>query len=203
MTPSATRRGNAFLIAAAVLPLLVVGFFLLATAIPRWTVPPPAHDLVFVVDEPSRSAPALYVFTFGVRDGRVVATITWPNERNYAPDTTMYVYDHATGDVRAIAVVDADGATPVPEAPGTSVTFVVADLASRPAVAGPTAPDGYTFEPGGRSRGGIMGEIFGMGSSRNRASIGKDSRVLPLDVPAAFPGAVRAVGWLVSESQDD
>src|SRR6478735_3199762 len=39
-------RDNAFLVAAGLLPVLVVGFFLLATAIPRWTVPPPAYDLI-------------------------------------------------------------------------------------------------------------------------------------------------------------
>ncbi len=44
-------RDNAFLIAAVALPLVVVGFFLLFTAIPRWTVPPPQHDLLFSTTE--------------------------------------------------------------------------------------------------------------------------------------------------------
>ena len=39
-------RDNAFLIAAAALPVLVVALFLLSTAIPRWTVPPPAYDVL-------------------------------------------------------------------------------------------------------------------------------------------------------------
>src|SRR6188474_2962219 len=39
-------RQNAFLVAAVALPLVVIIFFLLAAAIPRWTVAPPAFDLV-------------------------------------------------------------------------------------------------------------------------------------------------------------
>jgi len=39
-------RENAFLLAAVLLPLVVIGFFLVATAIPRWVVPAPAYDLL-------------------------------------------------------------------------------------------------------------------------------------------------------------
>ena len=44
------RRSSAFLIAAVALPILVVGVFLVASAVPRWTVAPPAYDLLFRAD---------------------------------------------------------------------------------------------------------------------------------------------------------
>lgn len=203
MSAAATHRGTAFLIAAAALPLVVVAFFLVATAVPRWTVAPPAHDLVFVVDGPGRMQSQAYLFAFDVRAGQVVATITWPTQQTYAPETMLYVRDAGTGAVRNLAVVDADGATPTPAAAGESVSFVVADLAARRAVAGPIAPDGYTFDAGGRRGGGLIGEIFGFRGSGRRAVIVKDSRVVPIDPPAGSPGAVRAVGWLVNDDGSD
>ena len=38
-------RDNAFMVAAIALPVLVAGLFILASAVPRWTVPPPSYDL--------------------------------------------------------------------------------------------------------------------------------------------------------------
>jgi hypothetical protein len=52
---SDTRKGflrdNIFLVAAVSLPLIVVVFFLVSTAIPRWLVPPPAYDLLISAND--------------------------------------------------------------------------------------------------------------------------------------------------------
>jgi hypothetical protein len=68
-------RNNAFLAAAVALPVLVVGFFLLATAIPRWTVPPPTYDLVFRVGKPYDQPRPQVSVEFKVEDGRLQAIV--------------------------------------------------------------------------------------------------------------------------------
>src|SRR4026207_414357 len=67
-------RRNAFLVAAVALPLVVVIFFLLAAAIPRWTVAPPDFDLVLRGTSYEQPAPRVSL-EFDVRDGRVQATV--------------------------------------------------------------------------------------------------------------------------------
>jgi hypothetical protein len=75
-------RDNAFLVAAVLLPVVVVGFFLLSTAIPRWTVPPPAYDLLLRSQKPYDSGRPRIAIEFEVRDGRVRSA------RTAAPDAT-------------------------------------------------------------------------------------------------------------------
>jgi hypothetical protein len=82
--PSRFLRDNAFIVAAVTLPVLVGAFFVIASAIPRWTVPGPAYDLVMRVGRPYDSVPAKVVVDFRVRDGRVEAIVrSVPKEQGY------------------------------------------------------------------------------------------------------------------------
>src|SRR5215813_11728655 len=73
--PRGFFRHNAFLVAAVALPVIVVAFFLLATAIPRWTVPPPAYDLVLRVGKSYEQPRPQVAVEFKVDDGRIVAFV--------------------------------------------------------------------------------------------------------------------------------
>src|SRR5688572_30393210 len=86
MTPGSGRflRDNAFLVAAVSLPLVVIAFFLLAAAIPRWRVPPPAYDLLIrAADDYNPAANRRVVVDFEVRGGKVVATARPISETHY------------------------------------------------------------------------------------------------------------------------
>ena len=199
---SGRGRGQAFLIAAAALPLLVVAFFLVATAIPRWTVPPPAHDFVFSVDEPGDSRTPAETYTFAVRGEQVVASVTRLAPNTYAPRTRLMLFDHESGAVREVGVVAPAGVVPEPSPGGGTITgtFVVEELSGRRAIAAPVSPDGYRFETGQRGGGGIIGELFGMRSGSRRLSLVRDGRVVALDAPSpVYAGSARAVAWLTGE----
>ena len=75
MSPGATRllRDNVFLVAAVCLPILVVGFFLLSSSIPRWRVPAPAYDLLIRAGEYDQTTQRVSL-DLDVRDGVVQAT---------------------------------------------------------------------------------------------------------------------------------
>ena len=198
----APARGNAFLVAAIALPVVVVAFFLVATAVPRWTVDPPAYDLLLAVDQPSSYMQRSSTTTFEVRDGQVVAIRTPVDEQLYLPVSTLVVIDHATQTLRELAVVPAAGEASSPdEAPAS---FVVADLAGRAVVAGDTAPDGYRFEARPNRGPGLIGEVFGMSRGGSRFAIVKDGRVVPVDAAGRYVNP-RVVGWLTDEGsrQDD
>jgi len=55
--PAERPYPSAFLIATVALPLLVVAVFLVASAVPRWTVAPPEYDLLLRADSGYNPAP--------------------------------------------------------------------------------------------------------------------------------------------------
>src|SRR5688572_659738 len=90
------RRENAFLIAAIGLPVVVVALFLVASAVPRWTVPPPGYDLVLRSDGGYTPAAQHVVTTIRVREGRVVAEFQPAAPNSYPQKPTLYLFDHLT-----------------------------------------------------------------------------------------------------------
>ena len=82
---------------------MVVIFFLLAAAIPRWTVPPPAYDVILrgnTYEQPTQRVS----IEFLVRDGRVQATIRPVQASMYPTRSTLFRFDHRTMKVTRIAV---------------------------------------------------------------------------------------------------
>jgi hypothetical protein len=186
-------RENAFLVAAVLLPLLVVVLFLAATAVPRWFVAPPAYDLLFRMpgsyDGRARAPLAVEI---AVREGRAEATVRRVIDPAASPGPRLFLFDHKTLTARELSIdlpAVAEGDAPV--------TVPIRELAGRRIVAGPKAPDGYGFETGQRRGAGIVGELFGM-SRYSRLSLVKNGRTVPILLPSnEYWYGVTAVGWVV------
>lgn len=196
-------RGNIVLVAAFVLPAIVAILFILATAIPKWTVPPPEHDLVLRVEQPYASPPPDVTVEFAVRDGKVEAIVR-PVVRPDSPAIggpytqrwALLLFDHAAMRVREIPV---DVPRSLPQ--GETRTVAIEALAGRYVTAGDTAPDGYRVASvSGYGGGGIVGELFGMNRRyRPGVSIGKEGRTIALELPASYRdvyGAIVPLGWV-------
>jgi len=190
-------RDNAFLVAAVSLPVVVIGFFLLATTVPRWFVAPPAYDLVLRAGEPYGQAAPGVAIEFAVRDERIEATFRAIDATRYSQRTALLVVDHATMNTREIVI------EPPPDAREADLprTMVVEALAGRRVLAQAAAPDGYTFDYGTGRGPGLVGELFGMRGSGPRARLVKDGRVVAIDLPSSYRFDVRLVGWLAEEGQ--
>jgi hypothetical protein len=199
-------RDNAFLVAAVCLPVAVAGLFMLASAIPRSTVPPPAYDLVFKVAQPygvrSSSGPTV---DFIVRDGHVEARIEPPPPSgSYDQTWTLLLFDHVTQTVREIPF-EVPRATPADGTfPATATTLTVEALTEKRLMTQSRAPDGYELQNRMTVNRGLVGELFGMSSSRYRApALVNDGRTVELDLPARFTDFYRppvyALGWLADE----
>jgi hypothetical protein len=196
-TSGSFLRDNAFLVAAVSLPLVVIGFFLLATTVPRWFVDPPAYDLVLRAGGSYDQAAPRVAVELAVRDARIEATFRAAAANTYPQRIALFVVDHETMNAREIFV------EPPPDLveDGPARTVVVEALADRRVLAQAASPDGYTFETG-RGRGpGLVGELFGMRRSGQRTTLVKDGRVMAIDLPASYRFNAAVVGWIAEEGQ--
>jgi hypothetical protein len=186
-------RGNAFLIAAVTLPILVVGFFLLATALPRWTVPPPRYDLLLGARQHHPSTPRVSV-EFTIRDGAVYAVVRPVAPNTYPERATLWLFGHETLTLSEIPVD-----VPEPLAGGESaVTVPVKALTGRRVLAQTRAPDGYELQSRSKSSPGVIGELFGMRRYGEALAIANRGRVVPVFVPERYEYRVpEFVGWIV------
>jgi hypothetical protein len=195
-------RDNAFIVAAVALPVGVAALFLIATVIPRWTVPAPAYDLVLRASRPYDATRTGVVVEFAVRGGRVEATVRPPTPPNvYAEPSALLLFDHETMSVREIPL----------ELPATMAegepprTIVVEELSNRRVSPQAAAPDGYALETRTRGRPGLVGELFGMGGYQQTAALVNRGRVVELDLPSPYRNPyqppVYHVGWVLQEGQ--
>jgi hypothetical protein len=201
-------RENFVLVAAFALPGAVAALFLVAMAIPRWTVPLPQHDLVLSVQRWDQSQSEVFV-TFVVRDGRLEADlrpVTKPDNpalgMTYPPKWALLLFDHEAMEVRELPL---DLPNSLPE--GETRTVPIDALAGRRIVPGGDAPDGYSVSSlnTGSSGGGIVGEIFGMDRRYRRGvAVSKSGRTVELDLPAPHRetyGTIQAIGWIADGGQ--
>jgi len=190
--PDGRSSDNLFLIAAVALPAIVVSLFLVASAIPRWTVPPPRYDLLVRSDVASTPAAQQVVTTLRVRDGEVVAELQPAAPNTYPQRPVLLLFDHRT---QTTSEVPLD----VPSAldPGETLRVVpVAALAGRRVVATTLSPDGYAFDMSHRHGPGLMGELFGAHRYDSNAAIAKDGRVIRIVTAQPYAYSVQPVAWL-------
>ncbi|MGH9253835.1 MAG: hypothetical protein ACRD3C_04615 [Vicinamibacterales bacterium] len=193
-------RDNAFIVAAVALPVAVAAFFVIATVIPRWTVPAPAYDLVLRANRPYDATRTAVMVEFTVRDGRVEATVRAPTPPNvFVEPRALLLFDHETMSVREIPVElptrMAEG-----EPPRTIVVEALSDRRVSPQVA---APDGYALQVRRGGNPGLVGDLFGMGSYQQTAVLVKGGRVVEIDLPAPYrdpyQSPVYHIGWVLEE----
>ena len=196
-------RENAVLVAAFVLPAIVAALFMLATAIPKWTVPLPQHDLLLRVERYESPPPDISV-EFAVREGQieaVVRPVVKPESPNvavvYPARWTLLLFDHSTLQIREVPV-----AIPRDIPPGESRTVAVDALAGRRIIQGDEAPDGYKVVSlnTGSGGGGIVNDLFGMNHRFRRGmAIGRGGRTIDLDLPVPYRdsyGTIVTIGWM-------
>lgn len=187
-------RENAFLVAAVLLPVLVVAFFLLATAIPRWTVPPPAYDLLVKGYKPYSGDFRLKVsYDLDVRDGRLQLTVRPLATEQYQNKPVLFLVDHRTLDARQIPLTLRE--TP-PDAPETSL---IDPVPGRVLLDGTKAPDGYTLEPRPYHSTGLLGDLFGMHSYDAGMVMRNRGRVVPVALPAPYDSPAYFVAWVSNQ----
>lgn len=189
-------RDNLFLVAAVLLPVIVVGLFLAASAVPRWLVAPPAYDLLLRAVGPYDRTRSMSV-DFTVRDGRLEATVRALPANSYSESPRLFLFDHRTLNVREIPLNLPTTLTEKEPA----VTVPVGAIADRRVVADVKAPDGYEFQSRRNESPGLIGDLFGMRRYGENPSVVNRGRVVPISLPLEQHsyGGVSFVGWIVNE----
>ena len=192
-------RDNIFLIAAVLLPLAVVAFFLAASLVPARTVPPPAYDLVIKASGPYNRPPHLMV-DYLVQGGRVVAHVRRVPPNGFSQHATLFLFQHDTGLLTEIK-------TDLPSELASeeeSRDIPVEALAGRRIVTSEVSPDGYRLEMRPRRAPGIIGELFGMRRHDDGVSLVNGRHVIRLTPPAPhrYIAPISALGWIVPEGGD-
>ena len=198
------------LVAAFALPGAVAALFLVAMAIPRWTVPLPQHDLVMSIERWD-STPADVFVTFVVRDGRLEADlrpVIKPDNPavglTYPPKYALLLFDHQAMEVRELPLT-----LPQSLAEGETRTVPVEALAGRRIVPGGDAPDGYKVSSlnTGSSGGGIVGEVFGMNRRYRRGvAVAKNGRTVDLELPGPHRDSyneIHTIGWIADDGRPE
>ena len=202
-------RDNLVFVAAFALPGAVAVLFLLATAIPKWTVPLPQHDLVLRIENYAQP-PTAVIVEIAARDGRleaIVRPVPKPADPAvgvlpYGRRSALLLFDHDAMQIREIPL---DLPKSVPE--GETRTVVIEALAGRRVLSDQTAPDGYKVASlnTGSSGGGIVGELFGMNRRYRRGvALAKDGRTIELELPSPHRDsyeAITTIGWIADDSR--
>lgn len=188
-------RDNAFLGAAVALPVLVIGVFLLLTAIPKWSVPPPRHDLLLYTSDYDRSSPGVIVDLF-VRDGTLQARFTQSPKDYYPPRVRLWRFDHSTLGAREVPIDVPSSITN--SDPGTPI--VVDALRGQRIVTDTKAPDGYEVRTPDHGSPGVIGDLFGMRRYDRSLAIVNRGRVVPIEIPTVNRYSTPVfLGWLIEE----
>ena len=190
-------KKNFLLMVGAVLPLVVIAFFILATRIPGTLTEQPQYSFLFTV---SSYPPGLdRVVRVSVREGQLVAE---SRERTtdsvYRENVRLYYFDAAEQDVREIPLEPPliDTAKP-----GVWQAFQISELANVRLDSSLTSPDGYHFDNSYRSSSGFIPELFIGNSYRHRLVLRKKGaivKVIPND-NAFSPYNSRFIGWIRKE----
>ena len=194
-SPDGRLGGNAFLVGAVSLPLVVVGFFLLSTVIPRWTVPPPRYDVLLHTRSWEQSGPRVTV-DFTVEEGRLMATVRPLAANTISSRSTLWLFDRATMSVREVPVE-----LPEQLAEGEAARALrIEALAGRRVLAQAEAPDGYEVRTRSTSSPGLIGDVFGMRRNDRTVTVAHRGRVVRIEVPSRQRQAdPEFLGWVIDE----
>lgn len=184
-------RENPMIAASILLPLVVVVFFLLATALPRLFVDPPAYSFLFTVPDYSQRAPEIDL-RFDVVNGRLRVR-AYKTDVAYRNTPRLYLFDHEKLATREIPV----------ELPATKDSFedgdevVVAGFGDRRLLTEHTAPDGYEIRTSAYRSDNLVTALFG-GNRYRHFAIHKSGAVVDVAHPAnnSYYYNANFLGWL-------
>lgn len=197
-------KENLVLVSGILLPVLLVGGFFILSHAPRILADPPAYDFVLVAYRNDYQHPRHYYLSFEVRDGRLNGQVVPSGEgnanynRQYAG---IFRYKVEEDSFEEIVYELPEGMDDIEE----PISFLVEETSDLKLDKRSRSPDGYSFKYRGyRGRGGLLGEIFGMGRHyESEYVLDKDGAYVNLPKPASDPyyyqHNMQFMGWVIEE----
>ena len=186
-------RENAVLLIGTLLPVVVVGLFLLGRYVPRVLVDPPQYDFLLAQDYGYSQPQSRWRHEIDLDAESKLRVRVFPiDPKKYAFSARLFLYDHLSDRVREI-VFPRPETTEVAE---DGVLVEVPEFSDQVIDSNTVAPDGYEPVKSRRGRGPLS--LFHR-SGRNFA-ISKNGRVVPVMAPGSHftLSNCRFVGWIVT-----
>jgi hypothetical protein len=196
-------KDNAVLIAGIVLPVLLVGGFMILSHIPKALLDPPRYDFLLAVHNYDQQLHLGYDLSLDVREGRLTGKATPRDGNNYSSNhrTSLFRYK-ADRDIFEELVFELPENLDELEKPKT---FPIAEVQNLGLDKRLQSPDGYTFEyVGYRGGGGLLGALFGSGRRYESSCVLKKESAY-FDLPEPMPKMnyyspnIYFIGWVIDE----
>lgn len=197
-------KENLVLVAGIVLPILLVGGFFVLSNAPRIISDPPQYDFLIVGYRYDYQHPRNFHLSFEVSKGRLQGKATPSGEGNAYPNRQyagIFRYSAADNAFEEIVYELPEGLEGLEE----PLTFLVEEARGLELDKRKKSPDGFVFEYlGYRGRGGLLGEIFGMGRRYDSYYVlNRNSAHFNLPKPASDPyyyqHDLHFLGWVTGE----
>jgi len=196
-------KQNLVLLSGIVLPALLVGGFFILSNLPRQLADPPQYDFLLVGYRYDYQHPANYYLNFEVRDGRLTGKVVPKKENNAGYNrqlASIYRYSAAHYTFEEIEYDLPEDLEELEEA----VPLTLEKTSNLQLDKRSISPDGYKFEYlAHRGRGGLLGEMFGMGRRYDSNYVlKKDRAYFDLPVPSSdtwYQDDLHFMGWIVEE----
>lgn len=198
-------RNNLVLLSGIVLPVLLVISFMLLRGGPAVLSEPAAYDFLLVAWQQDSQESRDFLLSFEVRDGRLQGQVAPRADKDAPPlrqRARLFRYSAATRSFTELTY-DLPDAAELQDAP---VSFSIPQAAGLRLDKASRSPDGFVFEFSGyRNRGGLLGELFGMGGSYDGQYVlnrdGARFRLPSPDGNAGYYGQeLQFLGWVIDES---
>ena len=197
-------KENLVLVTGIFLPVLLVGGFFVLSNVPTMLADPPKYDFLLVAYRYDYQHPSNYYLSFEVRDNKLHGRAIPKSEgdanvnRHYAG---IFRYHADTNTFEEISY-ELPGSLqdleePIPILLQETDGFTL-DKRSK-------SPNGYRFEfLAYRGRGGLLGEMFGMGRRyESQCALKKNGAIFNLPKPASDPyyyqQDLHFMGWVIDE----
>ncbi len=195
-------KENLVLVSGILLPVLLVGGFFVLSNVPRILADPPTYDFLLVAYRNDYQHPRDYTLSFEVRDGKLHGRVV-PSSEGNANFSRQYAgifrYNAEANAFDEIVYELPDGLEDIEE----PIPFLVDETSDLKLDKRSKSPDGYNFKfLGYRGRGGLLGEIFGMGRRyESNYVLEKDGAHLKLPRPASdayyYQHNLHFMGWVI------
>ncbi len=197
-------KQNLVLLIGILLPVLLVGGFFVMSHIPRLLAEPPMLDFLLVAYRYDNQNQRDFHLSFEVRDGKLNGSVIPKGQgnanynRQYA---AIFRYKAKDNSFDEIPYELPDGLQAIEE----SISFLIDETNDLKLDKSKQSPDGYSFEYRGYSgRGGLLGEIFGMGHRyQSNYVLNNNGAYVNLPKPGANPyyyqHDLHFMGWVIEE----
>ncbi len=182
-------KQNLALVTGVALPVLIVGFFLLASTLPRFFVTAPMYDFLFTDQKYDYDEKDDLEIRFTIKDGRLHAAV---KEDKNAWHDRLYRYEHKSKSIREIEVVIRDDMS-------DGDNIMIPETTRLKMSSNKASPDGYEFSVDRRYGGGLIGELF-YSPRRNSIILSKNGRRVLIPTPNnAYLNNAKFLCWIIEQ----